>query len=475
MQALLSVLTAVVLLPLVTNGQPVCEILGWPTANSVTVNALFEFDAEFFFQCGPAPGVYDLTTPTFQAARGIPLVVVFDGLSPDRRYHYRTAYRLAGSMQSGYGQEHSFRTQRAPGAGFTFAITADSHLYDKKGDPAMMRETMSTIAEDAPDFLIDLGDTFGDDHTPETTTRQDMDDLHRNLLPNFGMGCHSAPLFLCLGNNEGENGYYLLQTPPENIAVFGTLARKNYYSNPVPDGFSSGNVVAEPYGIGLPENYHAWQWGDAQFIVLDAYRGYTTSEKPGGWDWTLGETQYQWFAATLRNSTAKYRFVIAHHINGQGRGGVVEAGLFEWGGRDRKGEYGFDAKRPGWEAPIHSLMVRYGVNVFFQGHDHLFAQEMLDGVVYQEAPMPSDSSHEIGMLANADAYVSNQVRGTGYLHVYDALGRLVSSLCDDELQAGAHARNWDGRTRDGRIAPRGLYVLRLQTPGGIRTRHMVVQ
>jgi hypothetical protein len=57
------------------------------------------------------------------------------------------------------------------------------------------------------------------------------------------------------------------------------------------------------------------------------------------------------------------------------------------------------------------------VNIFFQGHDHLFARELLDGVTYQEVPMPSDSTYQIGMLANADSYTSDQVAGTGHLRV----------------------------------------------------------
>ena len=35
---------------------------------------------------------------------------------------------------------------------------------------------------------------------------------------------------------------------------------------------------------------------------------------------------------------------------------------------------------------IHELLVQYGVNIF-QGHDHLFAHEVLDSVTYQEVPM----------------------------------------------------------------------------------------
>ncbi|NDC79483.1 MAG: T9SS C-terminal target domain-containing protein, partial [Chitinophagia bacterium] len=46
-----------------------------------------------------------------------------------------------------------------------------------------------------------------------------------------------------------------------------------------------------------------------------------------------------------------------------------------------------------------------------------FAQEVRDNVVYQALPMAADSTYEIGMLANADAYVSNTLPGTGHLRV----------------------------------------------------------
>jgi hypothetical protein len=47
----------------------------------------------------------------------------------------------------------------------------------------------------------------------------------------------------------------------------------------------------------------------------------------------------------------------------------------------------------------------------------VFAHEELDGMVYQTMPMAADSSYEIGFLANADAYLSDTLRGTGNLEV----------------------------------------------------------
>jgi hypothetical protein len=62
-------------------------------------------------------------------------------------------------------------------------------------------------------------------------------------------------------------------------------------------------------------------------------------------------------------------------------------------------------------------MVKNKVNIFFQGHDHLFAREELDGLIYQTIPMPSDSSHTLGMIANSDAFEGVKLPGSGHLKV----------------------------------------------------------
>ena len=394
------------------------ELLGRPTDKSVTVSAIADRNLEVYFEYGTAPGIYNNRTLTATFAGGTPMRTVIDNLQPNTRYYYRMRYRESGAPQFSTRDERTFVTQRAKGSTFKFVLLADSHLYDKKGIPNMMRVTMQNVLKDQPDFVIDLGDTFGDDHTPNETTQADMVQLHFNFWSYIGMACHSAAFFFCLGNHEGESGYYLLQTPPNNLAVYGTRARKFYYANPVPDGFYTGNTAVENYGLGLPENYYTWEWGDALFVVLDAYRYYTTSAKPRGWDWTLGEAQYKWLKQTLENSQATFKFVFAHHILGESRGAGVVAKYYEWGGYEGNGTtWGFANKRPGWEMPIHQLMAKNRVNIFFQGHDHLFAKEILDGIVYQEVPMPSDSTYKIGMLANADAYTANQIDGSGHLRV----------------------------------------------------------
>ncbi len=54
--------------------------------------------------------------------------------------------------------------------------------------------------------------------------------------------------------------------------------------------------------------------------------------------------------------------------------------------------------------PIHRLLVETGVQVVFHGHDHFYARQELDGLVYQLVPQPahrnskSDHAEEYGYV-----------------------------------------------------------------------------
>lgn len=394
-------------------------ILGRPTDKAITVNVLFDKKVDFYIEYGTSPNVYDKKTINFKNELKLPDEIELTALSPDTKYFYRLNYKLLNESTYMKSTEYSFHTQRSPGSTFLFTLEADEHLYDKKGVRSLYKIALANQALDKPDFMLSLGDIFGDDHTPDETTSEDMDLLHKDYLQYLGAICHSIPFYVCLGNHEGESGYYLSQKPGQNIAHYGTYWRKLYYPNPYPNEFYSGNMVNEGNDIGLPENYYAWTWGDALFVVLDVYRHCDVNEKPQNWDWTLGKTQYDWFKQTLESSKAKQKFVFAHHTRGQGRGAKNTAKGYEWGGYsgNNASNYQFDQQRPGWGKPIHQLMVDNGVKIFFQGHDHLFAKEELDGLVYQEVPMPSDSTYEIGVLANADAYTDVTLDGSGHLRV----------------------------------------------------------
>lgn len=390
------------------------ELLGRPTDKSITVNAVAKVDLEVFFEYGTTSSAYTSQTDTMTFPVGNSIEMVMDKLQSNTRYYYRMRYRQPGASEFMARVEHSFQTQRSRGSTFTFDIQADSHIYDKKCTPTLYQIAIQNELKDVPDFILDLGDTFGNDHDT-TMNRQEIFQLYLDQRYFFDAACHSVPLFLCLGNHEVEYMYYMNSTA-ENIAEYATEARQFYYPNPFPDAFYSGNTTVEDF-VGLPENYYAWEWGDALFVVLDAYRYLTVSQKPREWDWTLGGKQYNWFKAALENSQAKFRFVFIHHVLGQTRGAVVWADKFEWGGYNSKGVWEFDKKRPGWAKPIHQLMVANGVTILFQGHDHIFVKEELDGIVYQECPMPSDSTYNVGEENEGDYPNGIILKDSGHIRV----------------------------------------------------------
>jgi len=56
------------------------------------------------------------------------------------------------------------------------------------------------------------------------------------------------------------------------------------------------------------------------------------------------------------------------------------------------------------------------------------------------------------------------------LAIYDLTGRRVRALLAGEvLEAGEHARHWDGRDAAGRALPSGLYLCRLEAKGRVAT------
>ena len=161
--------------------------------------------------------------------------------------------------------EFSFHTQRAKGASFNFTIEADEHLYDKKGFKSLYEICLQNQAIEAPDFMFSLGDMFGDDHTPNETTDADMKDLHLDYLPFLSKITHSIPFYFCLGNHEGENGYYLMQN---NGEAFGEKALYKF-------AVMNEDMTAEQFSNSLVNSLNEYSAtpgrfsDDVTFIVID--------------------------------------------------------------------------------------------------------------------------------------------------------------------------------------------------------------
>ena len=366
------------------------EILGRPTHSSVTMSILFDQDVAVYWEYGTMQGTYTHTTATITVKKDSCTEVDFVNLVTVTKYYYRTRYRPAGvSTAFSAGPEHTFHTPRIPGAAFSFAIEADPHL-DTNSNPASYSLTLQNVLALNPDFLLDLGDIFMSEKLA-VINQTNITNRHLLYRPYYGATCHSVPLFLVIGNHEGENGWQLDGTPT-SLPVMAANTRKYYYPNPFPNSFYTGNTKVENF-VGLRENYYSWEWGSALFVVLDPY--WHTTSKPD-WGWTLGVDQYNWFKNVITTSQAKFKFVFCHQLVGgngnDGRGGSEFAGFFENGGENADSTWGFDTYRQGWGKSIHALMVENKANIYFHGHDHCYAKQDKDGIVYQEVPQPSSKN-----------------------------------------------------------------------------------
>jgi 3',5'-cyclic AMP phosphodiesterase CpdA len=266
-----------------------------------------------------------------------------------------------------------------PPGGFSFAVQADSHL-DENTDRALYEKTLLNIAKTNPAFLIDLGDTFMSEKFAKT--KEEVDAQYLQAKGYFNL-LGDLPLFLVTGNHDGEAGY---PQKVKDLALYSRSAREQYFP-PVPYGKQySGNTTTA--------NYYTFTQGNAQFIILDPYT-YTTERVPqtgDGWSSTLGDEQYHWLESVLQQSNASFKFICIHNLLGglgkDQRGGAEAAAYYEWGGKGDTGENEFKEKRPGWGMPVQDLLKEYNVSCVFHGHDHFYARQELEGILYQLVPQP---------------------------------------------------------------------------------------
>jgi hypothetical protein len=74
--------------------------------------------------------------------------------------------------------------------------------------------------------------------------------------------------------------------------------------------------------------------------------------------------------------------------------------------------------RPGWpHGPVHDLLVDCGVTAVFHGHDHVFVHQVLDGIVYQACPQPSDATYGDGCYEISHYRLGERQSNSGHVRV----------------------------------------------------------
>jgi len=343
------------------------------------------------------------------------------GLQPNRKYFYQVQYETSDDPGVWVNVPciGEFYSQKTSGESFSFCLVADAHWGHawqvQPGSPQRWtgEQCLRRILEDRDfDFCVDLGDS-----PYPLTIRSAVEALNRYADWRAIMAGITArmPVFLVLGNHEQEAGFFQRGTdhPPQYLwnhlsatqyqQKWATEARLRFVPNPRGDTYPQGgegppqydsaddwHAGTDPWNDGTRshiQNFYAWTWGDALFVVLDPFRytrvgSCTVPNSPS--QWTLGPTQMRWLHDVLAASDARWKFILAHHLVGGGLiniyGQSIQDGGNDWAyGRGS----GIEADRPGTEqAIIHRLALQHGVQFFVYAHDHAFCHSVNDGVHY---------------------------------------------------------------------------------------------
>jgi hypothetical protein len=304
-----------------------------------------------------------------------------EGLSPGRRYAYEVSVPGDGGALVLY--TGSAATAPAPGTPFTAALLADTHIeprdplppgqtipYDFYGEmEATLLAVSGAIHADNPDFLINLGDLldyhiFGFNIPPPDASWSRLGYLNYRRMLGDSVG--NAAHFLAIGNWDGENGCNTADEIARSMSQ-----RFLYAPGPGPATY--------PEGGSANSDYYAFTWGDALFVVLNVMTYTPTCHLLSGDqvgvpdDWTLGAGQLAWLDQTLAGATSKWRFLFIHHTVGGAAADAEDTAYGRGGGQ---------AAYVGEQATIHAMMLKYGVQVFFYAHDHVFTDMVVDGIHY---------------------------------------------------------------------------------------------
>ena len=361
-------------------------ILCRPEANRISLCVLASQNLSGQVNYGTNANDLTQQTPAQSFQAGAPASFTLAPLAANTRYYYTFRPQTIGRVDLGQPAHGTFTTTRAPGATFTFTLTADCHL-DEHTSPRVYEQTLQDIRAEQPDFHLDLGNLFMTDkhHTRAEAAQQYV--AQRYYLGQIGA---ATPLLLALGTHDGESARYD-DGSDTCLAVWSQRLRTRYYPNPLPDDFYTGNRQPDPR-TGPLQDYYAFTWGDALLVVLDPFRYSLPQRNRDGWGWSLGRTQYEWLDHTLAASPAKFKFVFIHNLlsgDQASRGGVEIARRNEWGGQNLDGSAGFATQRPGWATPVAELLARHGVAAVFKAHDNFYARQELAGIQYIMVPQPS--------------------------------------------------------------------------------------
>lgn len=446
-----------------------------PTAQGCTLHWLPRVRIEARTLIGPTPECLDLLD---QRTTAQPTSVVIDDFGPGEPCFWQGQFRRPGEPTWKQTPVREVRTARLPGSSFRVALVADSHQYAMGAYPGSaenLARTITMVQNDRPDFVVFLGDEAGTKQGKagkrlmgQARAMDAWAKWRRLMAPLLA----ATPSYLVLGNHDGEAGFHQHFSIKGNIAYYqrwSTVARKHYLLNPSFDTYPEGGENAGwpgdpqdpatgegPLGNRSPlENYFAWSWGDALFVVLDVHRYTRMGQDPPTRveDWTLGPDQFAWFESVLTSSPARWKFVMTHHlVGGYNYNSTGNGGLRGY----RYGRGGAKYACVGEQAVITELMKRTGAQFFLYGHDHVFAHQQAHGVNFVCCGRPTWlSTSWWGNPGWREAYGDVETQPRGF---YAAIGYVRLDISPTEVRLQYVCSGTDPRGAENVTVPVGGVV-----------------
>ncbi len=412
-----------------------------------------------------------------------------------------TSYSLGGEQTFEYGDDHQHGytiSGLAPGTSYCYRVIAeeDTAVGSFRAAPGDGETDIEFFA---------YGDT--------RTYPADHDQVAAGIISAYTTNPGRKTMLLCVGdlvsNGDDESDWDTEFFDPSFVNLQTMLANLPYQScRGNHEGSGAVFLKYFPYPYVSPQ-YWSFDYGPAHFTVIDQYV-----------DYSPGSAQYAWIVDDLSTTTKFWRFLIFHEPGWSAGGGhendldvqnylqplcltynvsIVFAGHNHY--YSRAAVDGVQhITTGGGGAPLHTPNPSYPYIVAAERAHHFCLIDIRDGFLdfvaisaagdtldqfsltdpliavegadeprvelAQNAPNPFDLSTRIEFSLSQNDHVK--------LTVFDLKGRLVRVLLNSPRPPGRHVEQWDGRDKNGRPVPSGVYFYELETGEAERVRKMIL-
>ena len=298
-----------------------------------------------------------------------------------------------------------------------------------------LAHTLKYILECRPDFIIDLGDTVGQDSYPiwgqegkwEELLPKDALNIQSKILWERKRRSISAitpeiPYYQVLGNHDGEVNWSTDTQP--YTRPYARAHRKRVFRQPEPlkmmewarlmSGLDNGRYSNDDWLFkNADQNYFPvfWGGGDIRFYILDV-NSYLQKKPETIYDWTLGPKQRDLVESMLYDGhNSPWKFICFHNVlGGYPLGSQKVAGAYGRGPLFTREDYQrIHEIDPAQDIDLDSVEQIWlteraqetEVRGFFYGHDHIFFAK--------DIGLTKSGKKMMGVCAGATTYSGSKV------------------------------------------------------------------